>query len=174
VIIQTARLSLRPYCDPDVDQLHALWTDPGVRRFLWDDLVISSEQAAEVVARSVADWADRGYGQWVIGLHGCPALAGFCGFRPASWSNAPELLFGLAPPYWRQGLATEAGRAALAFIFNLRHVDRTVAATDVANVASLRVLERIGMRRERRALLNGLDTVFFQLRAEEWRTCPSS
>ena len=156
MIIQTARLRLRPYCHADVDQLHALWTEPGVRRYLCDDLVISREQAVDVVASGVIDWAARSYGQWVINLRGSGAIVGFCGFRPSSWSTAPELLFGLAPSYWRQGLATEAARAALDFIFNLRHVDRIVGATDVANAASVRVLERLGMRLQRRAPLNGL------------------
>ena len=48
--LETERLTLRPFADADVDALHALWRLPEVRRFLWDDVVISRDTALEVVA----------------------------------------------------------------------------------------------------------------------------
>src|SRR5262245_48575997 len=103
--LRTPRLRLRPYRIEDVDALHALWTDPGVRRYLWDDVTIERERAAEAVGSSVADWAARRYGQWVIAEPTTDSLMGFCGFRPADWSEDAELLVGLYPRHWGQGLA---------------------------------------------------------------------
>jgi RimJ/RimL family protein N-acetyltransferase len=52
--IDTPRLRLRPCTADDVPALHALWTDPDVRRHLWDGEVISPERAAATVAAGVA------------------------------------------------------------------------------------------------------------------------
>ncbi len=150
--------------------LHAMWTDPDVRRYLWDDRVIPRTLADEVVAASVADWQARGCGLSIVSLRVTGELVGFCGLRPAGWADAPELLFGLWPAHWGQGLATEAARAVLEDAFGRVGVGEVVAATDAPNAASMRVLERAGLTRERRGTLNGLDTVFFVARRSPRRS----
>ena len=46
--IETERLRLRPLTANDLEDLHLLWTDADVRKYLWDDQVISREQAEEI------------------------------------------------------------------------------------------------------------------------------
>lgn len=164
MIVSTERLTLRPATDADVDTLHRIWTDPGVRRYLWDDKVIEREVAAEVVAASIADWRERGYGLWVVEDRDGNAPIGFVGFRSSEEDPRPELLFGFLPTHWHRGIATEAAKAALAFAFDTLDCEEVWGATDPPNEASVRVMERAGMTFERRATLNGLDTVFFRLR----------
>ena len=159
--LRTARLVLRPTAATDVDVLHRIWTDPDVRRFLWDDVVIPRTTAAEVVEASVRDWRERGYGLWVVELADAPI--GFVGFRSSDEDPRPELLFGFLPTHWHRGIATEAASAALAFIFENGH-DEAWGATDPPNQASVRVMERVGMTFARRGVLNGLDTLFFTAR----------
>jgi ribosomal-protein-alanine N-acetyltransferase len=146
----------------DVDAMHALWTDPGVRKYLWDDAVIDRERAADVVARSCADFAERRYGLWAIHLQGLAEPIGFCGLRPSE-SGAPELLFGIRPRLWGQRLAGEAATAVLDYAFSSLGHAKVEAATDVPNHPSIRVLERLGMTCTRRGLLNGRDTLFYEL-----------
>ena len=90
-----------------------------------------------------------------------------CGFRPSEWAEAPELLFGLSATHWGRGLALEAARAAATWAFETLHATRIVAATDPPNTASVKVLERLGMRFERQGRLQGLDTLFFTLDAAD-------
>jgi ribosomal-protein-alanine N-acetyltransferase len=162
--LETPRLVLRPCTPGDVETLHAIWTDADVRRHLWDDKVIPRELAEEVVAATLADWASRSYGQFLLRLRdGGAAPIGFCGLRPASWCDAPELLFGLLPAYWGRGLATEAARAVIDDAFTRLNVSEIVAATDAPNHASVSVLGRVGMTEQRPGTLNGLDTRFFHL-----------
>ena len=167
--IMTARLRLRP-CEPgDIDVLHQLWIDPVVRRYLWDDSAITREQAAAVVASSLEHWSTYGYGQWVMLQREHEKPIGFCGFRPAEWTPHPELLYGLAPSYWKQGLATEAVTAILQFGFETLGFDRVVAATDVPNTASVRVMEKAEMAFERRGMLNGLHTLFYSISSADFQ-----
>lgn len=162
-LLTTAHLELRPYEVKDVAGLHRLWTEPGVRRYLWDDVVIPVERALQVVESSRGHWETVGYGQWTVRLTGTSEIVGFCGFRPADWQNAPELLCGLATRHWSRGYAYEAATAALDFGFTTLGFSSVVAATDVPNTASVRLMERLGMTFERRGPLDGLDTLFYEL-----------
>lgn len=162
-VIETERLRLRPATADDVDTLHRIWTDPAVRRFLWDDKVIEREVAAEVVEASLADWRERGYGLWVVEERDTSEPIGFTGFRSSEEDARPELLFGFLPAHWHRGLAAEAARAALAFAWTALDCHAVWGATDPPNEASVRVMERIGMTFERRGTLNGLDTLFFAI-----------
>lgn len=133
-----------------------------MRKYLWDDEIIPRERAAAVLEATITDFAARGYGLWAVSTTTSDAFIGFCGFRPSE-TGEPELLYGLAPHWWGKGLATEAAHTVLAYGFQHLGLPRVVAATDVPNLASVRVLERIGMRFERRGRLNGLDTFFYSL-----------
>lgn len=165
--LTSVRLHLRPLASGDVDAMHQLWTDPDVRKFLWDDVVIAREQAAAAVAASITDFAERGYGLWGVWLSSTDELAGFCGFRPSE-AGVPELLYALMLDCWGCGFATEAAVTVLTYGFRSLGFARVVAATDHPNRASVRVMERLGMVFERRGLLNGLDTLFYSLSRQDF------
>jgi len=158
----TARTTLRPVAVDDVAALHALWTDPAVRKYLWDDSIITLERAAEVVAASAGDFAARGFGLWAVLETASDEWIGFCGFRSSDEGGA-ELLYGTWPRFWGQGLTTEAARVLLSYAFVTLGVREVVAATDVPNRSSVRVLERLGMQFDGRRVLNGVDTLFYRL-----------
>ena len=159
--LASARLQLLPFTRDDVDDLHRLFTEPGVRRYLWDDEVIERDQTAEIVDKSVASFEANGFGLWAVRVIDEAALAGFCGFWYFHEPPQLELLYGLATRYWRRGLATEAALAMIAFGFEVLGFERIVASTDTANTASVRVMERAGMRFWKREMTNGLDTIYY-------------
>jgi ribosomal-protein-alanine N-acetyltransferase len=115
-----------------------------VRRYLWDDQVILLERARGLVADGVAAARASGLGLWTVRRRGAEEIVGFCGLMPNA-AGEVELLYGLAPACWGQGLATEAARAVLRHAFDDLGLRRVVAATDPPNRASIRVLERLGM-----------------------------
>ena len=77
--VETARLTLVPFSLDDVDALHRLWTDPDVRRYLWDDVVISRDRAEETVLNSIESAGRSGAGLWVARSRPGAELVGFCG-----------------------------------------------------------------------------------------------
>ncbi len=164
--LDTERLRLRIVLPRDAQAMHDLWIDPDVRRFLWDDVAISFETAAAVTAASARDFAAHRFGLWSVHTREAPdELVGFCGLRSEGVGAEPELLFGLRPAWWRQGLAQEAARAVLRHAFSTLGLRRVIAATDVPNQRSARTLTALGMRLDRRAEHHGLDTLFFSLDA---------
>ena len=162
--LHTDRLRLRPCTPADAGALHTLWTDPEVRRYLWDDLVIERKTADEAIAESQADFTARGFGHWAVMLAQEPErIIGGCGLRGMENSNDVELIYALAPDYWGQGYADEASRAVLAHAFDSLEFPRVYGRTDTPNLASQRVLERLGMARKSETLLNDLPTTVYVL-----------
>src|SRR5215831_18789827 len=166
--IETARLRLRPFVRADLGPLHALWTDEHVRRFLWDDEIIPVERALDVVRASAAGFAESGIGFFTVRLADEDDVAGFVGFRPVD--EAPdadvEILYGLAVRAWGRGFATEAAGAALRYAFETSSLRRIVARADAPNRASIRVMERLGMRFEWRRSEGGADIVCWSIDRE--------
>lgn len=149
-VIHTTRLLLRPWALEDVDALHALWTAPEVRRYLWDDTIITREVAAQLVANHLETSDRHGIGFWALHATGSGAtsealMAGFCGFRFFEDGSEIELLYGLRAAYWRRGLAAEASRAAIEYVWRSTAFQRVYARTDSPNERSVRVIERLGM-----------------------------
>ncbi|HEU0006906.1 MAG TPA: GNAT family N-acetyltransferase [Terriglobia bacterium] len=143
--LDSPRLRLRAFHESDIEELYRLWIHPEVRRYLWDDQEISRELAAEVVRASLLSAEREGLGMWTLGKKDTGRLVGFCGFRRIPGSSEVELLFGLWPQFWGQGLATEASRAAIDWLFATHDLGRVVAAADAANTASFRVMRRLEM-----------------------------
>jgi len=166
-ILDTARLRLVPWESGNLEPLHQLWIDPGVRRFLWDDRIATLEEARDLIERSLVDCRRTGLGHWTLRLRNREPIIGFAGLRPTDVAGEADLVYGLDPAYWRRGLATEAARAVLAYGFERLCLTRIVANTDPPNQASIRVLERLGMRFERRAVVDGHDLSFYAVDCDD-------
>lgn len=173
--LETARLRLTPFAPEHVERLHTLWTDPDVRRYLWDDEVIPLEKAERIVEESRRTFREQGFGLWALfprAVADAPAppdrLLGFCGFRPFEGGDQPELLYGILPEHWGKGLVTEACHAVIRHGFGACALCRIIAATDTPNQSSVRVMQRIGMVFEARREYHGLDTVIYALSPEDY------
>ena len=148
--MRTERILLRSWTREDVDSLHALWTAPEVRRYLWDDVVITRDTAEKVVESHLVTANRHGIGYWAlhilppISLLGAP-MAGFCGFRFIGDGPEIELMYGLRAEYWGRRLATEACVAALEFLWRSTKFAQVYARTDPPNEKSVHVMRRLEM-----------------------------
>jgi ribosomal-protein-alanine N-acetyltransferase len=159
--IKTARLVLTPMREVDADELHRVWTAPAVRRFLWDDRVLEPEETRAAIATSLRTFASRGFGLWAARLHPKHQMAGFGGFWCFRDEHEPEMLYALAEDFRGMGLATEMAQRFLAYGFETLGLNVIRGGTDVQNTESVRVMERAGMRFERRAIVHGIDTLYY-------------
>lgn len=164
----TERLRLRPIGDGDIDDLHHLWIDPDVRRYLWDGRIIGRDVVEEIVASSERNFRERGFGFFAIFFRDSVELIGFCGLRLFEDGEQVELLYGVRPDHWGAGIANEAATNVLRDAFDRVGVERVIAATDTPNQRSVSVLQRLGMSFEERREFHGLDTVFYSMTAEEF------
>lgn len=167
-VLNTSRLSLRPCNLNDLQQLHLLWTEPGVRRFLLDDRLISQSDAEAYIRLSLDCFANHGFGFWVFGLKRENGILGFCGFRIIEDSAEPELLYGLTEEHWGRGFATESATAIVNFGFALG-LKRVIAVADTANQSSISVMKRIGLLYESREITSEFDRTSYSITREKWR-----
>jgi [ribosomal protein S5]-alanine N-acetyltransferase len=150
-LLSTERLVLRPVTADDHAALLAHWTQPDVRRFLFDGAALSAAEVAETIEESIGDFAARGFGIWLIelgpaaGLVSTAAgLVGTAGLRPLAESGL-EIFYSLAPGAWGHGYATEAARAVVEYGLGPLGLPEVLAEVDEGNTASVAVVKRLGM-----------------------------
>lgn len=166
--LRSDRLAFVPLGPVHVRAAHSLWTETEIREYLWDGEAISLERALDALQASAAAFRDCYFGLWGLRVPPSDELAGFCGLRRAALMPEPELLFALRQAYWSRGLGFEAASTLLAHAFGPLELPVVGAATDVPNHRSIRLLERLGMRRIREAAVHGLPTLFYGLTAADW------
>ena len=146
----TERLSYRPPKPEDADALHIVWGDPEVMRYLPSDPSPLVSETAERVERHVTRFAETGYGLCAVVEREEGRVVGTCGLFPVEWVGPEvEVAYHLARDVWNRGYATEAAGAWVAAAFDQLELERVVALAYPANKASIRVMEKIGMRFDR-------------------------
>src|SRR5205085_8074181 len=95
----------------------------------------------------IKHWERHGFGRWAIIDKETERFIGYGGLRMLI--DTPEAVYHLAKAYWGLGLATEVAQASLRFGFHIRGFDRIVAIARPENLASIHVMEKIGMRYEK-------------------------
>lgn len=148
-MIDTARLSLRPWCDADRAPFHVMCQDPEVMQHLGPPLSRVDSDAA--VDRMMALQAERGHCFWAVERKSDSAFLGFCGLKIFT-EESPilgdvEIGWRLRRDAWGQGYAREAAQASLDWGFANLSAGRIVAITVDANRRSWGLMERLGMLR---------------------------
>ncbi|MFN8635565.1 MAG: GNAT family protein [Chloroflexota bacterium] len=168
--LRTPRLLLRPPTLDDADSYFEMINDPELNRF-GSGRTVSREMATQTVRQIVARQGERRL-ELVVTLDG--PVIGRVMLVVDPPNRSASVGYGLLPAYWGRGLATEATTATVAYVFERLSLDRVWARADPRNVASLRVLEKVGMQREgllrKEVLRRGerVDRVYYGLLREEW------
>jgi RimJ/RimL family protein N-acetyltransferase len=152
---QTARLILREMRPDDAPALFLLNEDPEVLRYTGDVPFASERHAREfLVDYPSTSYLRDGYGRWACLSRTTGELLGWCGLRRQD-SGEVDLGYRLFARCWGHGYET------------LR-LPVIVARVADANVASLRVITKLGMPRREAVRCHGLASTLFALTAEQW------
>lgn len=146
--IETERLRLEPYAQAHASALNAINNEPQVMEFLSDGVPETIADTQAKIATVRARWESFGFSWWAIIEPKSEFMIGAACLQHVDNKAGAELEIG-----WRltasangHGYATEAGLAAADYAFNVIGVEHVVAVADQGNIASHRVMERIGMR----------------------------
>ncbi len=148
IILETERLFLREFDEGDVVPFFRMGSEPAVIRYTGDPPggLTSLEQALEVLrSRPIADYQKYGYGRWACVLKANTEVIGFAGLKYLADSHEVDIGYRFLPTYWGQGLATEACRAVLDYGRNRLGLERIIGLVHPENVASVRILEKLGL-----------------------------
>jgi RimJ/RimL family protein N-acetyltransferase len=174
-VIDAPRVRLRPLILSDIDALFAVFSDPPMMRF-WSSPAMKAREEAEALLRRIhSGFADGTLFQWGIERKDDEQVLGTCTLLHVDAANRrAEVGYGIASRYWRQGYMTEALSALIGYAFGTLRLRRLEADVDPRNDRSLRLLGKLGFRRE--GLLRERwnvgqeiqDTVFLGLLAKDW------
>ncbi len=167
--LQTERLVLRRFAGGDLEPLAGVFGDPEVMRFVGarrGPLDPGRLAASQVHVR--AHWDEHGFGPLAVVERATGRLAGEAGLQLLDGGSDVELTCTLARSAWGRGYATEAAAAVLRWGFAGLLQPRVVAVADPANGASLRVLEKLGMRPQGTRWCYGAEHRVFALTLGEW------
>lgn len=150
IYITTARLVLRPLQEADLASFAEYRSDPEVARYQSWTAPFSMKQAKLFLDKMNQEAGMPGaWLQLGIERQSEPGLIGDCAFHILEEdSQQGEIGFTFSRAHQKQGYATEAVRALLAYLFGELKLHRVTAICDAENLASARLLERVGMRRE--------------------------
>lgn len=147
--LPTERLILRKVSMDDRDAVFAWARDPEVSRYGSWDMHRTPQDTEAFIEWCLKQYDAEGLGPWVIELRKSNAVIGTCGFGSMNrHDRCGSIGYFLARPQWGKGYATEAVRAVLRFGFGPLALHRIEARCLPENVASERVMQKVGMRFE--------------------------
>ncbi|MCP4421853.1 MAG: GNAT family N-acetyltransferase [Chloroflexi bacterium] len=144
--ILTENLRLRPFTPTDATSMHQIMSGKDVLRYFPGAQAPSLEQVQRMISLFLTHWQEKGYGLWAVEHRSMGALLGRCGLQYLAETDEVEVDFILDRHYWGRGFATEAGMASLQYGFNELGLTTIVGIVHPENIASQRVLQKLGMQ----------------------------
>lgn len=167
----TSRTRLRRLARSDLNNLARLQTDPDVVRFTRARI----PQTLDEIESRLSSWinaqaADRPLGIWVAELRDGGEFFGWFMLRKSEF-DFPELGFMISKNHWGKGLTSEVSQALVDWAFKDLGLPGVSAVTDRENVASIRILEKLGFQKMETKMKHDLildrdvELFIFELRA---------
>jgi RimJ/RimL family protein N-acetyltransferase len=144
--METPRLELRPFSTDDAPAAHRIYSDPEVMRYVATGPLADEAMTVRLLQDYMAHQRAWGYSFWAVVERSSGALIGDAGLYRTP-AGEVELGYTLGKSWWGRGYATEAAAKWLEAAFGPLRIAEVIALAEPANVASLRVLEKVGMRR---------------------------
>ena len=143
-MLQTTRCHLTELKKSDLEHIIALRTNKNVRRFLGGPITekVATSRFADMLKPKTS------VHQWVVRAKSDHAFIGLITLSPHHDNNDTEISYEFLPQWWGKGYATEAVGTIIDHAFKTLNLPRVVAETQMANTASRRLLERLGMSLE--------------------------
>ena len=162
-VLETERLRLRRHEASDLPGSEAMWTHPGVYRFIGGRAFGHDECWARLL-RHIGHWEAMGYGSWLAEEKATGAFVGEIGLiegeRGIPEIDAPEFGWALHPDHHGKGYAFEAVSAALAW--SDHRFARTVCMIDPENTPSLKLADRLGYREYHRTVFKEAPVILLE------------
>ena len=149
-LIQTERLTLRPWCQEDLEPFAALNADSRVMECF--PSVLSRQESEQMMKRMQAKIEEQGWGLWAVSIPGVSNFIGFIGLSEPSFNAhftpTVEVGWRLAYDFWEKGYATEGALKALEYGFETLNLKEIVSFTTTQNHRSIKVMKKIGLHHD--------------------------
>lgn len=156
--INTEHLTLRSFCESDSEAMYRIQSNPEMTKYSPDEPWKSIDEGKEFIKLTQwlyeSEYSTFRYFFAVIEKEN-NILIGYCGIGGIQYDHAEnEVFYGISEEYWGRGYATECGKAMLQYGFIQLGLLKVIGAVHIGNLASIKVLEKIGLKRI--GLIHGL------------------
>ncbi|HMQ48342.1 MAG TPA: GNAT family N-acetyltransferase [Saprospiraceae bacterium] len=164
VICTTSRLLLREWtAEADFQWFYELNEDPLVVQYTGDAPFVSKEAAYQFLSQ-YDQYEQYGMGRWAVALKDQPdTVLGWCGLKYHPDSDQVDVGYRFFRRYWGNGYATEAAKASIDYGFYHLGLPTIYAHAMKNNIASIKVLEKIGMSYWKNSIMEGQEAVLYKI-----------
>jgi RimJ/RimL family protein N-acetyltransferase len=151
LILETERLNLRRFSvDSDAPFALTLLNEPSFLQYIGDKKVRNLDDARQYLLNGpIASYEKNGFGLYAVELKESQTSIGMCGLIKREELPEPDIGFAFLPEFWKKGYAFEAAAAVMKDARETLNLDRILAIVNPENYASMKLLERLGLRFER-------------------------
>lgn len=159
-ILETKRLLLREFTVDDAEFILELVNTPLWLEFIGDKNIRNKENAIDYIEnRLQKSYINNGYGLWLMQLKVDATPIGMCGLLNRESLEDIDIGFALLPEHERKGYTYEAAKATLTYAEKVLQIPKVVAITNTNNIASIRLLNKLGLQFDQELLLSEDDPV---------------
>jgi ribosomal-protein-alanine N-acetyltransferase len=166
--IETERLILRELLSSDAEGMYVLDSNPNVHQYLGNKPVGSIEESNKYIENIRNQYTQNGIGRYAVILKETDEFIGWAGIKyitePENGHvNFFDIGYRLMEDYWGKGYGYEAAKAWLDYGFNEMNIQKMIATVNKENIASRRILEKIGLQITSEFYWNGIPCFWLEL-----------
>ncbi|WP_131535846.1 GNAT family N-acetyltransferase [Pedobacter nototheniae] len=152
IFAETERLLLRELLPEDINGLLQLDSDPEVHQYLGQKTISTIEESSQNLNYIRQQYIDNGIGRWAVIEKQTNQFIGWSGLKLITdltngHINYYDLGYRFIKEYWGKGYATESAKASISYAFNQLNANEVYAIADIDNLASIKILEKLGLKR---------------------------
>lgn len=166
--LNTERVILRGFTESDALPLYEILSEPGVLRYFPSSDPPSLDRVSKIINRHRRHWDELGYGWWAAADRADGTLIGWCGLGFLEETEETEIKYLFKSSHWGRGIATEAAAVCVDYAFRKVNLQEIIGLTHPENIASQRVLEKIGLSFRHQAEYFGMTCFRFTLDRDQF------
>lgn len=146
IILETPRLYLRRFTEADLSLIKELNSKQEVLKYLHEPLLETDEQAKNILLNHILPQYKLNLGRWAVYKKETNEFIGWCGLKYRPELEEIDLGYRFSQKHWGKGYATESAEYVLNYGLKTLKLKTITGRAHVENIASLKVLEKIGMK----------------------------
>jgi RimJ/RimL family protein N-acetyltransferase len=169
LILETERLILREMLPSDAEALFEMDSNPNVHKYLWNKPLTSIDEVYQYIEKVRNQYLENNIGRFVVVLKETNELIGWAGLKynteiVNNKVHFYDIGYRLNEKFWGKGYASEASFAWLDYGFKVMKIKVMEAAAHTANIASNRILQKIGLKMTEQYLEEGISWNWYELK----------
>ena len=161
-LFESERLVYRKFTLSDKDSLYQLNLNPEVIKYTGDN-AFNSIVEAENFIKNYDHYSKYDFGRWAVLLKDSKEFIGWCGLKYSVEKNEVDIGFRFFENQWNKGFATEAALRCIEIGFQQYKLTKIVGRAMKRNYASVKVLEKIGLKFEKEFDFDGNEGVIYSI-----------